>query len=223
MRETHAGNTATSEAVLDGRLTIFQYLVEHGTDLSRRVIYQSAAIPGIVGLRSQGLQISLVTLDPPRMFIRPVSRDQLTWNADKVSTTLPIQMQQGSTISDLAMRSTDEIKEFMVKLLLDHKADPNATSKLGETPLHLAIVAGREDAVELLLSNGADVNAKENLGVTPLHLAAAYGWKSVVEVLLAHNADVNAKEDDGETPLRLAEAHQYYDVIALLRQHGGHD
>jgi ankyrin repeat protein len=224
MRETHAGNTAASEAVLDGQLTIFQYLVEHGADLSRRLIYQSAAIPGLEGIQfGRWSQLSLVTVDPPSMSIRQLRRDELTWKADRVSTSLPIQMQKESTISDLAMRSTDEIKEFMVKLLLDYKADPNATSKLGETPLHLAIVADRVDAVELLLSNGADVNAKENHGVTPLHLAAAYGWKSVVEVLLAHNADVNAREDDGETPLRLAEGHQYYDVIALLRQHGGHD
>jgi len=219
MRKTRAGNTAASEAVLDGQLTIFQYLVEHGADLSRRGIYQSAAIPGIVGFRfGGGLQTELVMQGG-----QGFSRDRLKWDGDKVSTTLPIQMQQESTISDLAMRSTDEIKDYMVKLLLDHKADPNATSKLGDTPLHLAIVAGRGDAVELLLSSGADVNAKESLGVTPLHLAASYGWKSVVEVLLAHNADVNAKEDDGETPLRLAEARQYYDVIALLRQHGGHD
>lgn len=44
--------------------------------------------------------------------------------------------------------------------LLDFGAKPNAESKAGFTPLHLASQEGHTDMVTLLIENGADVDAK---------------------------------------------------------------
>lgn len=55
-------------------------------------------------------------------------------------------------------------------LLLSHKADINAKTSDGQTPLHFAAQQGQLQAVEWLLKHGADVNAKDNKGLTPLSL-----------------------------------------------------
>lgn len=56
--------------------------------------------------------------------------------------------------------------------LLSYKADPNAASKAGFTPLHLAAESGHTDMSGLLIENGSHVNAKANNALTPLHLCA---------------------------------------------------
>ena len=46
----------------------------------------------------------------------------------------------------------------IVKLLLQHGADPNITDINGSSPLHWAAQASFGDIVELLLEQGAEVN-----------------------------------------------------------------
>ncbi|KNA12819.1 hypothetical protein SOVF_122490 [Spinacia oleracea] len=76
--------------------------------------------------------------------------------------------------------------------LLDHGADPNATSPNGLTPLHYAAKNGRKDHVKLLISKGAEVDALSASRGTPLRNAAAYGMKDVVKILLGHKANSHA-------------------------------
>jgi ankyrin repeat protein len=80
----------------------------------------------------------------------------------------------------------------LMKVLLDHGADPNARLKtptlmrahtpgeptLGEgtTPLMRAAKNGDAAAIRLLLEHGADVNARQKNGTTPLMFAAGLGY-----------------------------------------------
>ncbi len=60
----------------------------------------------------------------------------------------------------------------VVKLLLDHGANPNRTVELNRnTVLHAATQGGKADIVELLLANGADPNRKSTQGKKPLFYA----------------------------------------------------
>ncbi len=102
-----------------------------------------------------------------------------------------------------------------MKLLLANRADVNAKSNGGVTPLNIAATKGY-DVVELLLANKADVNAKDWAGLTPLHYATDKGYKDVVELLLANRADVNAKSKGGDTPVSIAATKGYKDVVELL-------
>src|SRR6185503_978222 len=69
----------------------------------------------------------------------------------------------------------------VVRSLLDHGADVNATVRSaegyspewGNTPLHYACRAGSKEIVEMLLNAGANVNASNQRGQTPLHMALA--------------------------------------------------
>ncbi|HEV3025836.1 MAG TPA: ankyrin repeat domain-containing protein, partial [Pirellulales bacterium] len=82
----------------------------------------------------------------------------------------------------------------MVRLLLDHGADPNQSTYFGNPLSHACWNDGFE-AAELLIDRGANVNARDALAnFTPLHWAA--GTEShrphLVKLLLAHGADPNA-------------------------------
>ena len=59
----------------------------------------------------------------------------------------------------------------IVKLLLEHGADPNASQDGGFTPLHSAAGNGDGESVEALLEAGADPSLANDDGKTPAHLA----------------------------------------------------
>ncbi|KAI0248516.1 ankyrin repeat-containing domain protein, partial [Lactifluus subvellereus] len=57
-------------------------------------------------------------------------------------------------------------------ILLECKADINAQTPEGLTPLHVASRFGSLEVAELLLGHGVDVNARDSAHSTPLHLAS---------------------------------------------------
>jgi ankyrin repeat protein len=81
-----------------------------------------------------------------------------------------------------------------VKLLLMNKAEVDARTKEGWTPLHraaaLADAAMRGDVAmaELLLAHKAEVNPKGRADWTPLRSAQRNGQKEVEELLRKHGA-----------------------------------
>jgi len=94
------------------------------------------------------------------------------------------------------------------KPLVRKKAELNAKTPYGETPLHYAALSGHKDVAELLLAKGAEVNAKNIFDETPLHYAARAPMpiyrSATAELLLATGADVNAKDRSYRTPLHCA-------------------
>jgi len=118
----------------------------------------------------------------------------------------------------------------MLRLLLEHGADPTLTAAAGVTPLMVAAGLtqvqgprakrgevsafttnwGPEDsaeAVEFLIAHGADVNATNPSGQTALHGAAYMGADATVRLLVRHGAKLNVQDAQGQTPYRLAEGH----------------
>ena len=79
----------------------------------------------------------------------------------------------------------------MTELLLTHRADVNAKTNQGVTPLHMAVQYGRKDLADLLMLHWADINAKTNQGLTPSHMATKYDYKDIVELLLTSKVDMN--------------------------------
>jgi hypothetical protein len=80
----------------------------------------------------------------------------------------------------------------------------NLSLQMGETPLHLAVVGGRESKVRALLANGALANAKDHVGTTPLHLAVRCDNAAAVAALLEYGARLDEGDEQGRTPLALA-------------------
>lgn len=133
---------------------------------------------------------------------------------------------QGTALHVACIYRRDEI----VRLLLEHSADPNVVDKFGRTPVILAVTywprvflttVSRDSPDEnryhdyllslhdkslsclrSLCEFGADVNKSYGKMLeTPLHLAARYHLLKCVQVLLSYGADVNACDVKGMTPL----------------------
>jgi len=76
--------------------------------------------------------------------------------------------------------------DLVLKILLDHRADPNCVTKpsvetggfmrdvrsRAETPLHRAAAFGNEKTIQMLLDAGAEVDAKDMNGDSPLTWAS---------------------------------------------------
>ena len=90
-----------------------------------------------------------------------------------------------------------------LRMLLEAKADVNASNALGMTALHFSVT--EPDKARLLVEHGANVNAKTKTGRTPLIVAGFQNHSdAVVQLLIAKGADVLAADKDGNTFLLAA-------------------
>ena len=95
----------------------------------------------------------------------------------------------------------------VVRLLLNHGADPNVRDRWGSSPLHSV-----EDPkiARLLLKKGGDPNVVDDQGNTPLHLVTSV---EVARELVTAGADLMALNKNGQTPL---ESSRNVDVAEAL-------
>ena len=91
-----------------------------------------------------------------------------------------------------------------VKELLERGINPNAGTKSGAIPLHVAAKKDKAEMTRTLIAGGADVNARDGNGLTPLMAAASAGKVQNIDVLLAAGADINAKDEQRFTALMWA-------------------
>jgi uncharacterized protein len=106
----------------------------------------------------------------------------------------------------------------VMKLLIEHKADPNIATFNGTTPLAAAAGVnwtvsqtydeGPEhllEAVKLACSLGNDVNAANSMGVRAIHGAANRGSDEIIRFLVAQGATLDPADKEGRTPLTWAQ------------------
>jgi ankyrin repeat protein len=80
----------------------------------------------------------------------------------------------------------------VVKALVAHGADVNATGATGVTPLHVAASRGNEELVRFLVAAGAKTQARLDDGRTPEQLAAERGHPATGALLRALGTPVDA-------------------------------
>lgn len=108
-----------------------------------------------------------------------------------------------------------------VRLLVEQRADVNASSKTGRTPLLLAAMSDESaDVVRFLMAKGADTRATDRVGMTALHAAANANDTETVRLLLDASPDVNAKDAGDFTPLMNAAMNGNTAVARMLLARG---
>ncbi|TPX37453.1 hypothetical protein SmJEL517_g00580 [Synchytrium microbalum] len=117
----------------------------------------------------------------------------------------------------------DERKLALVKLLIEHDADTNATDSNGKTSLYWAAEQGLCDMVRLLIDHGARPNLSNDNGETPMWIASQNGHLDVIEYLFDQSADINLAPNGDKTehtPLVVAVHNGHSDVVKFLVDHG---
>ncbi len=114
-------------------------------------------------------------------------------------------MEEGATPFLRAAQSGDLV---LMKLLMEHGADPKIATDHGVTPLMVASGIGwvegvtyewspkeNYETVKFLIDLGADVNAQDSLdGRTALMGAAHKGRNDVIQLLVDHGADLSLRD-----------------------------
>ncbi len=106
----------------------------------------------------------------------------------------------------------------VLRLLLDHGADPSITTTDGTSPLMVASgvswavaetydegAAALLETVKLTHSLGNDVNGVNSMGVRAIHGAANRGSNDIIEYLAANGAQLDVKDNEGRTAISWAE------------------
>lgn len=105
----------------------------------------------------------------------------------------------------------------IVAKLIEAKADVNAQTRNGSTPLKGAAQVGDVKIIDMLVKAGADQNSEDDVGCTPLHEAASEGHSKAVEKLLELKADPNIRESRYNlTAADLADNRGYYATRDIL-------
>ena len=138
----------------------------------------------------------------------------------------------------------------VVKMLLRHDADLEATDGEGNTPLAAALLARNtlvadylvnqqamvdanallektirqgkadRDVIDFLVKHGAELNSPNAQGNPPLHQSILDGYRVIAKNLVRKGADINARNSAGHTPLELAMEIGEQDIARMLRQFG---
>jgi hypothetical protein len=100
----------------------------------------------------------------------------------------------------------------------------------GDTALHIAAAAYRNDIAQKLIAAGAPVRARNRRGAEPLHAAAvgmpgSQTWNpraqaATIACLIAAGADPNAGDQGGATPLHLAVRTRCAAAVQVLLEAG---
>mmetsp|Transcript_86350 Transcript_86350/g.119810 ORF Transcript_86350/g.119810 Transcript_86350/m.119810 type:complete len:213 (-) Transcript_86350:72-710(-) len=111
-------------------------------------------------------------------------------------------------------------RKSTLELLLLHKADANAQSVDGFSPLIIVCAYDRPHAVKQLLDAKAQVNMATMKGQSAMLMAAVNDLVAVAKALIAGSADVNQANGKGESPLSVSEKNGFREVADLLKSAG---
>ncbi len=122
---------------------------------------------------------------------------------------------------ETALRLAGAAHPNVVKILLEHGADPNVRDFYGKTLLVAVCEAGADhepETLRLLLEHGADPNIPGDNGAPLLYAIniGQHGDAEITRLLLQHSADPNAKDRAGSSALICAVDKHNAEIVKAL-------
>ena len=109
----------------------------------------------------------------------------------------------------------------IIRALIKHGVNVNATNVHGVTALMTACVKGNIETINILLSAGADPNIADSRGETCIHhVAFANNSKEAVQAIINHGAYINATNKENITAIMIACQMGYTDTMNVLLSAG---
>ncbi|XP_030757861.1 protein fem-1 homolog CG6966 isoform X2 [Sitophilus oryzae] len=108
----------------------------------------------------------------------------------------------------------------IVKLLINHGAKVNTTTRTNSTPLRAACFDGHLEIVKYLVQHGADIEVANKHGHTCLMIACYKGHIKIARYLLSLKASVNRKSVKGNTALHDCAESGSLEILKMLIEHG---
>ncbi len=237
-------------ALLNKHYSFAAFLLDRGADPNLADVRGRAALYAAIDIRNEDYSAlpsrkeedPLPSLDIIRALLDHGANPntQLTKNLpgrsgmDSGDTTLD----QGATPLMRAARAGDHP---VMRLLLEHGADPKLTTRDGNNALLFAAGVGYRDkntrgseadaleGLKLLAGLGLDLNQQNARGESPLHGAAGRGADTLVQYLAAQGSRLDATTKQGLTPLDFALGKNvvaqlpvpHDSTVALIRKLGG--
>lgn len=212
------GKTALALAIFNGNYETASFLVDSKADVNKADAQRFTPLFYAVDRRNMETAPNfpwMVTLDP-----LPLIRKMLDAGANPnalVNNTPRARMREGSpriVFATALMRAAFAGDLELVKLLLEHGADPKIISRDSENMLSAASGLGfvhgyhrgkspeeRLQVVKLFVELGNDVNHHDDYGITPVMAAGNFGNVPIIQYLIDAGADLSAhdlgKKNDG--------------------------
>lgn len=198
-------------AVACGELKAAEMLLDQGADIHWRVEDGSSILDACVHAKD-GIARWLL------------KRPELRRQDGKTLRLQTVLNRTGATGLTVLLVAASEGKTNLVRILLDHGADPHHEDALGFTALQFAIQNGHLDTAKLLLPRRKPgINEPMSTGNTLLCVAIETGNLAVAAWLVSQGADILKANNDGSTPLHSACATGALAVRWLLNSvHGQH-
>lgn len=207
---------ACKNASRRGRLSVIEYLLEHGADALR--VAERGQTPLLLSVLSKNVDAAKLLVKygaNPKAAVGPFedvnalhvaatsgSGDLCHWLVEEAGINVNSHDDQGYTalINAAGYSNSPDTIKMLVSTL---HANIEASIHDGRRPLHFAAFKGQLACAEELLSLGADKEAVDDSGWTPLHFAARYHHEEVIRLLLRSGAQIGRKVEGGPQPKRV--------------------
>ncbi|HMA10509.1 MAG TPA: ankyrin repeat domain-containing protein [Steroidobacteraceae bacterium] len=224
------GVTPLLMAVLNGQIPVAEYLMERGANVKAMDWYGQTPLFAAVDYRN--LDVPGPTRDNgvDRAAMLQLIKDILARSPDVNARTreYPPERRWVVRLGSLAwvdftgqtpfLRAAFSGDVTVMRLLLEHGADPNIATFTGTTPLMAAAgvnwtvsqtfdegPAALLEAVKLAYEQGNDVNAENAMGLRAIHGAANRGSDDIIRFLVAKGAATDTPDKHGRTPIAWAQ------------------
>jgi ankyrin repeat protein len=217
------GWTALLAAARYGRLAVVRILLDHGADISSKHEGGEATL----AITAEGNQKEVIE---PLLQRRDEDKSQKAFalflaarngHEEVVKCLLnrgaptSAKTEEGATALHIA---AGKGYVGIVELLLNGGLASSAT-KIGITPLRLAVAEGRESCVRVLLQREPHIMGENLGGNTPLHVAAEKGYEAIARLLLEKGVDYSALNREGLTAADVAKQADHEKIAKLILEY----